>query len=269
MISIITSTYNRCHTLPRLWDSLCAQATEYSFEWVLVDDGSTDGTGQWFKDLNHNVHNIGFPNPGFTTRYVHQPNQGKHVALNTGVSVATGQWCFILDSDDALTPNAVERLRSDLGKVTDDQTTVGLCYRKQSLDGQLIGNLVYGESIELSPNEAGELFKGDLAYVFRTSALLAHQFPVFPDEKFVPELLVWNQISDAGTIRYYPETAIYLCEYLPDGYSANFKKMLRQNTWGFGLFYRDQVRRLPIGVSWFKSMIRLIQCRYYQWRQAR
>ena len=259
MISIVTPTYNRCHTLTRLWDSLCEQSGKCPFEWVLVDDGSTDETQQWFEGLDTANR--------FTARYVKQPNQGKHVALNTAATVATGQWCLILDSDDALTSDAIDRLALDLSEVGDDQTIVGLCYRRQSFNGELIGDRVPGECVALTPNQAGQLFNGDLAYVFRTSALRVHPFPVIVGEKFVPELLVWNRVSDAGKIRYFPQTAIYLCEYLPDGYSANFKRMLRNNPRGFGLFYRDQARRLPIGLPWFKSLVRLIQCRYYQWRQ--
>lgn len=259
MISIVTPTYNRCHTLARLWDSLRIQSGECPFEWVLVDDGSTDETQQWFEGLDASAR--------FTSMYIKQPNQGKHVALNTAAAVATAQWCLILDSDDALTCDAINRLAHDLGEVGDDQTTVGLCYRRQSFNGELIGDLVPGKSVELTPNEAGQLFNADLSYVFRTSALRAHPFPVIMGEKFVPELLVWNRVSDAGKIRYFPQTAIYLCEYLPDGYSANFKRMLRENPRGFGLFYQDQVRRLPIGLPWFKSLVRLIQCRYYQTQQ--
>lgn len=258
MISVITPTFNRCHTLGRLFDSLCAQDKGHLFEWVLVDDGSIDGTRQWFEGLDASA--------GFTRKCVYQVNQGKHVALNTGVSVANGQWCLILDSDDALTDGAMVRLMSDLDGIGDDHAIMGVCYRRQNFDGVMIGKSVRGGRLEMTPNQAGELFKGDLAYVFRTSALRSNPFPVFHNEKFVPEQLVWNRISDSGKILYYPETAIYLCDYLPDGYSANFKSMLRQNPRGFGWFYADQVRRLPLGLPRLKSMLRLIQCKYYRLR---
>ena len=46
MITIFTSTYNRCHTLERLYESLCRQ-TSFDFEWLVVDDGSTDDTKEY------------------------------------------------------------------------------------------------------------------------------------------------------------------------------------------------------------------------------
>ena len=259
MITVITPTYNRCHTLPRLWESLCNQSTQYPFEWILVDDGSTDGTKSWFEALD--------TQRSCTRRYVYQANQGKHVALNTAVSKANGLWCLIVDSDDALTADAISRLKSDIDAIGCHESIVGICYRRQEFDGGLIGRVVKRQSTEMTPNDAAELFKGDLAYVFRTSVLLAHPFPVITSEKFVPELLVWNRIADFGRIRYFPDTAIYFCQYLSDGYSASFKRMLRQNPRGFGLFYFDQIKRLSIGLAWLKAVVRLAQCWFYRLQQ--
>lgn len=53
--TIFTPTYNRAHTLPRVYESIRRQ-TRRDFEWVIVDDGSTDGTEtlvqQWQKEAN-------------------------------------------------------------------------------------------------------------------------------------------------------------------------------------------------------------------------
>nr|WP_082438491.1 glycosyltransferase family A protein [Tepidiphilus thermophilus] len=51
MITVLTPTYNRYHTLPRLCESLKSQ-TSKDFEWILVDDGSTDETKDWFKNID-------------------------------------------------------------------------------------------------------------------------------------------------------------------------------------------------------------------------
>jgi len=72
MLTILTPTFDRRHTLPRLYDSLCAQA-RHDFEWLVVDDGSTDDTAQWVRACR--------PRTGFQVRVLRQDNSGKHVAL--------------------------------------------------------------------------------------------------------------------------------------------------------------------------------------------
>ena len=261
-ISVITPTYNRRHTLDRLWQSLLAQKANEGFEWILVDDGSSDGTKAWFDDLQ--ITRL------FKCNYVYQPNQGKHVAINTGVSAASGDWVLILDSDDALTEDAIHTIETDLNLISrQGDAVVGYGYRKEYFAGGIVGRAVATSFVKvMTPNEAGALFKGDLAYLFKRECLVRHSFPVIANEKFVPELLIWNRISDDGDIPYHSNKAIYLCEYLPDGYSANFKKMLKQNPEGFGMFYLDQMYRLRLGNCWFKAFVRFLQCQVLRWLKS-
>lgn len=262
MISVVTPSFNRCHTLDRLWLSLFAQTGTDKFEWLLIDDGSTDSTRDWFYNLA--------PNPRFVARYVHQNNQGKHVAINTAANHAHGDWVLILDSDDALTPDAIETVTDTLTDLGREKSLSGLCFRRRFFDGQLVGRQIDDQlPICLTPNQAGAIFRGDLAYILHLSALRNHPFPIISGEKFVPEQLIWNQISDDGGIYYHPAKAIYLCEYLPDGYTRNFRRLLQQNPRGFELFYRDQVSRIKIGWSWLKYSLRWMQCRLYQCTQQK
>ncbi|MGQ9564843.1 MAG: glycosyltransferase family 2 protein, partial [Thermogutta sp.] len=95
--TVFTPTYNRAHTLSRTYESIRRQ-TIRDFEWVIVDDGSTDGTDelvqQWQQECND-----------FPIRYFWQPNQHKKVAFNRGVREAKGQWFVPIDSDDELLPD--------------------------------------------------------------------------------------------------------------------------------------------------------------------
>jgi O18-antigen biosynthesis glycosyltransferase len=68
-----------------------------------------------------------------------------------------------------------------------------------------------------------------------------------------------------GDIYYFPEKSIYLCEYMPDGYSNNFNRMLKQNPRGFGMFYLDQLKRLQPGLAWAKALVRYGQCKFFHW----
>ncbi|MGN1053427.1 MAG: glycosyltransferase family A protein, partial [Candidatus Scatosoma sp.] len=94
MITVFTPTYNRGYIIHKLYASLLNQ-TDKNFEWLVIDDGSTDDTERYFTRL------LKQKNP-FTVRYIKQENGGKHRAINRGVAAATGEIFFIVDSDDFL-----------------------------------------------------------------------------------------------------------------------------------------------------------------------
>ncbi|EKB12450.1 hypothetical protein HMPREF1167_02488 [Aeromonas veronii AER39] len=256
MITIMTPTYNRAYVLPRLYDSLCQQ-TRQDFEWLVIDDGSTDGTAELIFDYR--------VKSDFSINYFYKENGGKHRAINEGVVHATGDWIIIVDSDDLLTGDAVAKLYDVMNHIGSE--FVGMCFRKATLSGHMIGisGTVWSKSMVMQPIMAGHVLKGDLAYVFRTNVMRECPFPEFPGEKFVPELYIWNKIADIGKIVFYVDQVIYLCEYLPDGYTSNFKKNLRSNPCGFGLFYRDQVIRDTRLFGKVKACVRSLQCILYCW----
>ena len=90
VVSIITPTYNRAHLLSRVWASLLKQ-TEQRFQWIIVDDGSTDSTREVVEDFND--HRI---------IYVWQENQGVNGARNRGEQEISTEYVIYLDSDDEL-----------------------------------------------------------------------------------------------------------------------------------------------------------------------
>ncbi|WP_228390340.1 hypothetical protein, partial [Pseudomonas helleri] len=99
--------------------------------------------------------------------------------------------------------------------------------------------------------------------------LVKHTFPVFEGEKFVPELFVWNKISDDGVLKFFGNKVLYLCEYLEDGYSANFSAMLRRNPLGFGLYYKHQIAREKSFIRKLKCSIRYAQCKLFSMNSGR
>jgi len=90
-VSVIIPTFNRAATLPRALESVLQQRG-VSFELLVVDDGSTDGT----RDL--------IARAGRDVRYFHQPNRGPAAARNLGIRNATGEFLAFLDSDDEWLP---------------------------------------------------------------------------------------------------------------------------------------------------------------------
>lgn len=235
---------------------------ERNFEWVVVDDGSEDDTSGLVRGFQQAA--------PFPIRYMWQSNSGKPIAINTGVEVSNGDWVFIVDSDDAVTKDAVGQIEA---AIEQDATPehVGLCFRKELFSGEWVGrknSLSSAGPIMMTPTEAGHYFKGDLAYVFRRNVLLELPFPRIEGEKFVPELYIWNQVADRGRILFYPGTSIYRCDYLEDGYSRNFRQNLRSNPEGFYLFYASQISRENGFFRKLKSFVRASQCRWYARRRT-
>ena len=99
-ISILTPTYNRAHVLHRVYDSLKRQKTR-DFEWVVVDDGSTDDTPalleRWQEEAD-------FP----ISWYRYENNRGRNAAVNSGAKLVSGDYTTIFDSDDELLDDALE-----------------------------------------------------------------------------------------------------------------------------------------------------------------
>ena len=100
-LTILTPVYNRAKLLKNCYASLLAQ-TCFDFEWVVVNDGSTDGTGALMREL------IAAEQP-FPIQYIEKENGGKHTALNAAHPYIHGKYVLILDSDDTLTEDAVEQ----------------------------------------------------------------------------------------------------------------------------------------------------------------
>ncbi|MDO9172346.1 MAG: glycosyltransferase family 2 protein, partial [bacterium] len=82
-------------------------------------------------------------------------------------------------------------------------------------------------------------------------------------EKFFPELYVWNRIGDDGPILFFADETIYRCEYLPDGYTANFMRILKRNPRGLLVYYRDQYSRERAPIRKLKCLVRALQCSWY------
>jgi len=102
MITILTPTYNRKHTLRRAYDSLINQ-TNKDFEWLVIDDGSKDDTKELIDEfISENK---------ITIKYFFKENGGKHTALNFGTNKAKGELVLILDSDDYLSNDAIELVK--------------------------------------------------------------------------------------------------------------------------------------------------------------
>lgn len=231
MITVFTPTYNRAHLLPDLYSSLKEQTCK-DFEWLIVDDGSTDDTekmvNSWLSQAD------------FSVRYIKKENGGKQRAVNLGVQQAKGEYFFVVDSDDVLTANAVETAVKWFDTIKDMDGFAGIAGQKGYKDGKAIGGSFSGSYLDATSLERPKYnITGDKAEIFYTEVLKNFPFPEFEGEKFVPEALVYNRIASAGYKLRWFNQVVYLAEYLPDGYSANVDKLLIKNWKGYSLYVKE------------------------------
>lgn len=210
MITIFTPTYNRAYRLPNLYKSLQEQTCK-DFEWLVVDDGSTDNTSKLFEQWQAEENT-------FSIRYFKQPNGGKHRAVNRGVKEAKGDLLFIVDSDDQLTPDAIAIIKQKYQEVRDDDTVAGIIGMRIYPDGKRIGGEASFEDTICTRSDFRykKKINGDLAEVYKTDILRKYPFPIIEGEKFCPESVVWLKIAKKYKLLFVNK-GIYVCEYLADG----------------------------------------------------
>lgn len=203
--------------LQSLWDSLQKQTVK-DFEWLVVDDGSTDGTKKLITQLQENS--------DFPIRYIYKSNGGKHTALNVGIQTICSELTFIVDSDDCVTDDAVESILKIHQKYRSQNNICGYAFLRAFPDGKVNGKKFdvdekIGSYIDVRVN--GDDTGADKAEVFKTHCLKEFPFPEYPNEKFLGEDLVWVRMARKYQMVHINK-AIYIGNYLEDGLTNNRRK---------------------------------------------
>lgn len=250
-VTIFTPTFNRGYIIHELYNSLLRQTVQ-DFEWLIVDDGSTDDTQKIVKMF--------ISEKNIPIRYLRKENGGKHTAVNVGIKEADGELFFIVDSDDQLIDNAIERVLFYYSQIKENDDFAGVCGLKAYFDRQIVGGKVGFDVLDCNSLDYRYKYKikGDKSEVFKTHILKNYSYPEIDGEKYAAPGFVWNQIACKYILRYFNEI-IYLCEYLPDGLSkANVQNRMKYNKMS-SLFYL-QLYEMPI------PLIQKIKAAVNYWR---
>ena len=245
-LTIFTPTYNRAYILPKLYDSLCEQTCQ-DFEWLIVDDGSTDHTKELVDNWQQECK--------VCIRYIYQENSGKMMAHNKAVQESAGELFMCIDSDDCLCSDMVVE-----DTLSYWQQQMAIVDNPMSICG-LIGYKKIGKKEQTFPQDMqiahlSELFEngfcGETTLLFRRVILAKFPFPYFEGEKFVTDVYVYDQIDRIYNFLLYP---YYMqnCEYQIGGYSNNYMKLLFNNPKGFRAYHNQCVKFRKKG--YLKSVI--------------
>ena len=239
LITVFTPLYNRKDLLLRLYESLTFQ-TDLSFEWLICDDCSSDGSYELAKELAEKEKR-------FPIRVVRtQNNGGKHRAINYGIAYAEGFLFYIVDSDDALPRDAIEKILAWEETIRGKDSFAGLGFLKADLSLNNVGTTFPEQFCDCTSLEREEHnISGDKAEVIYTELFKKYPFPEFEGEKFLTEAVVWDRNAhDGHKIRWINEIA-YLCEYQEDGLSANWERNLANSPEGYALLVKQKMNFKP------------------------
>jgi glycosyltransferase involved in cell wall biosynthesis len=223
-LTIITPTYNRVKTLSRLYTSLEKQSQK-NFEWLIVDDGSTDTTKSFIDNI--------LIKSTLKIRYIYKNNGGKHTAINEGIKNIHTPLTFIVDSDDYLTRDAVETIYKKWSAYKSDASIGSFWYLQSDSSGNIIGDEFPTKEFISNYTEVmiNSGIKGDKKSVYVTQLRKEFPFPEYEDERFIGEGIIHKQIGDRHK-SVFINKVIYKCEYLDDGLSRAGKKMRINNPKG-------------------------------------
>ena len=221
-------------------------------EWLIIDDGSQDNTEEVIQSYI-------YKKPPFKITYQKIENGGKQRAINLAVETIESEFIFIVDSDDYLTEDAIDKIIR-----WTDNLPAGVAgvagVRANGTYHPIAGDPTFdGDYIEITNLERNRYnLQADMAEVYRTSILKKYPFRVWDGETFVPESTVWNQIAlDGYPLRWYKDI-IYVCEYLDDGLTKGSWNLLKKNPMGYAMMYNHLL--LTEKTDRFNNAIQMIGC---------
>ena len=229
LITIFTPTYNRAYTLPKLYDSLCRQIDK-DFEWIIVDDGSTDNTkdiiDEWIKENKIKI------------KYFFQENSGKMKAHNFVINVINTEWFLCVDSDDFIVDDCIQKIKQNILKVKSNKCSGIVAYKGKSVNEKLFDSEFPQKDYSTLKNIYAEGFKGDTTLVFKSEIIKKYHFPNIENENFMTEGYIYDQIDQCYELFILPEI-LTICKYLNDGYTKNIYKIYFKNPISMMLYYEQ------------------------------
>lgn len=259
-LTIFTPTYNRAATLHLCYESLCRQTCR-DFTWLIIDDGSTDGTRElvdgWKKEGRVPI------------TYHYQGNQGMHGAHNAAYRLIDTELNTCIDSDDYMPDDAVEKIVT-FWQQHGSSEVAGIIALDVDFNGQMIGTK-FPDGIERTTlggfyNHGG---RGDKKLIYRTEVICNYpEYPLFKGEKYVSLAYKYELIDQDYELLVMNEPVCRV-NYQPDGSTMNMFRQYIRNPQGFAFIRRQSMvlaptarRRFIEAVHYVSSSIMLRNSRF-------
>ena len=247
-LTVFTPAYNRAHTIGRTYDSLCRQTCK-DFEWLIIDDGSTDNTRNLVEGwITENKIPI---------RYIYQENQGMHGAHNTAYANIDSELNTCIDSDDWMPDDAVEVIIS-FWRENGGEKYAGMAGLDYSSQGKLLGTeFPEGDKTTTISGFYVNGGKGDKKLVYRTDVIRSYpDYPRFDGERYFSlgyKYLLIDQDYELLTLN----KPLVIVDYQPDGSSMGMWKQYWNNPNGLIFLRREHMIYYP------RLKDRLVTCIHY------
>lgn len=192
-LTVFTATYNRAHCLGLVFDSLMKQKFK-DFEWLIVDDGSIDGTDKLIEEFKAKA--------DFPIRYYWKENGGVPSARNYSYPLINSRYTVSMDSDDQFTDNALQEIHDIWESIPENEynrfwQVSGRC--KDLRTGEMVGK-PYPQGINQlkgkKQNIARHKCMGEKCCCRKTEILIQYPFPEFPDVKDILGDYIWEEIDE-------------------------------------------------------------------------
>lgn len=245
-LTVFTPTYNRAHTLVRTYESLCRQTCN-DFEWLIIDDGSTDNTEEivksWLREQKIPV------------RYIKKENGGLHTGYTTAFANIDSELNVCIDSDDYMPENAVEiivKTWNERGRGHDEIAgVIGLDY---VMGGDALGGF-FTTTKNARYCEITTWHAGDIKIVCRTDIFKKlPSMPIFKGEKNFNPTYYYKQVDLKHSFIIINENLCWV-DYQADGMSSQIFYQYRNSPNSFAQF-----RRLSMTMPFYT--------RTYRWKNV-
>ena len=228
LLTVFTPAFNRADCLSRCYESLRKQTCR-DFIWLVVDDGSSDGTGDMVKEWMQAGE--------LEIQYHYQENGGMHAAHNAAYELVATELNVCLDSDDRMPEDAVASILEFWERHGSDRVAGMAGLDADAVTGELIGTPFEEDAGETTLNgfyAAGG--RGDKKLVYRTALMKQlPPYPVFPGEKYV----------GLGYKYMLADKVLCLVEYREDGSSRNMFRQYVLNPRGFAFLRKEGMQYQP------------------------
>ena len=240
LITVFTPTYNRAYTLNRVFDSLMAQTFPHDkFEWILIDDGSSDNTQELVKYFLQKT--------DVKINYIYQENRGKNYCHNKAITLARGELFLILDSDDAITSDCMNIFWNHWQGIEDKikENIYGInCLCRDGYTNKIIGHKVKEGLFSDGYRWKHENRVYSEAWgALNTKLFKKHLFPEIEGIKFIPEAYLWDSLSN-NRILFATNDTLRIVFHQNDGFTKNLINSYKNHSKGRYIYYLLVINRL-------------------------